>query len=65
MAQLAKMTAQQLARMRRTHDSIGAGELETVLGTPDYDDFVSDFNTLRDAVLQACPELADTMPDSL
>lgn len=65
MSQLAKMNAAQLRRMRSTHDKVGAAALEASLGTPDYTDFVADFNALRAAVLQMSPDLADIVPDAL
>jgi hypothetical protein len=65
MGQLAKMNAIQLQRMRSNHDRVGAAAMETALGTTDYNDFVADFNTLRTAVLQMCPDLAELVPDAL
>ena len=65
MLMVSKQTARELMRMRQLLDQVGLSEVEAELGPADYADMVADFNTLRAAVLQASPSLADQVPDEL
>jgi hypothetical protein len=53
--QATQMASRTLTRMRAIHDDVGAAALEAVLTTPEFNDFVADYNAFRTAVLQADP----------
>ena len=53
--QLCRDMVRCLDRMRTTFDAVGAAALEAELTTPEYNDFIADYNAVRTTVLQLDP----------